>query len=211
MSTLSKTPAKLIVSALAVVLLPTLAACGGSDKAETKKKDSSSASSYPTIDATPAAGTSIKGTGYTYKLPADWQDITSQLKASQPGIDSGGRSTPPTDPFTANLNTLTTPNQVAASTPTKAELAEVAAQIKQEITPLAPSIKQLDPVTVDGVTTVRQEGAASNSGAKFYIEQFWLVAKGSSYGFTFAFPTSTPAAQRDTVTESVLASVKFAG
>lgn len=199
---------QLLASALVAVLLPTLAACGGSDDTA-KKSEAKSTSSYPKISGTPATGTTIKGTGYTYKLPTDWQDITSQLKANQPGIDSGGRATPPTDPFTTNLNTLTTPNQVKGETPTKAELSEVATQIKQEIAPLSPSAKRVSTVSVDGVPTVRQEGAASSNGAKFYIAQCWLVTKGSSYGFTFAFPTSTASASRDKLIGSVLSSVKF--
>lgn len=204
-----KSPAKLVASALATVLLLSVSACGGSDD-EKKKSADTSAPSYPKIDARPATGTSLKGTGYTYKLPTGWQDITSQLKATQPGIDSGGRATPPTDPFTANLNTLTTPNQIETSKPTTAQLKQVAAEIKSEIAPLSPTIKQLSPVSVDGVPTLRQEGPASNSGAKFYIEQYWLVTAGSSFGFTFAFPTSASAGDRDKVVESVLASVDLA-
>lgn len=204
---LSRTPAaKLLASALVVALVPTLAACGGSDD-----KDSgsgSSTASYPKIDAQPATGKSVEGTGYSYKLPNGWEDITSQLKATQPGVDSGGRATPPTDPFTANLNTLTTPNQVQDARPSLDDLKVVAAQIKKEIAPLSPDAKLLSPVSVDGVPTVRQEGPANNSGAKFYLEQYWMVTPGSSYGFTFAFPRSTSSAERDKVVGSVLASVK---
>jgi hypothetical protein len=207
---------KIAVTALAILVL---ASCG---KAATndKSKDASSASDSPSSSTSdspsespsstvaPATGIAMSGTGYAYHLPTGWDDISAQLKQSQPGIDTGGREKPATPPFTANMNTLTTPSQISG-TPSTSDLDGLAAQIKQEVKSLAPNVVTQPHTTLAGAPAVHQEGQANSSGTKFFLVQYFAVYKGNNYGVTFAFPAKTTAAQRSKVVDPVLASWKW--
>ena len=205
---------KIAATAFAVLLL---ASCGKA--ADTSSKDSStsaspssstseSASAAPSSTAAPASGKAMSGTGYTYHLPTAWEDISAQLKSNQPGIDTGGRAKPATPPFTANMNTLTTPSKISGD-PSNADLDALAAQIKGEVATLAPNISTKPRYSIAGAPAVHQEGAANSSGTKFYLVQYFAVYKGNNYGITFAFPTSTSAADREKVVQPVLSSWKW--
>ncbi|MEP6817816.1 MAG: hypothetical protein ABI873_19935 [Marmoricola sp.] len=198
---------KIAVTALAVLVL---ASCGStSTPAKTTKSGSSaSASASPSSTVAPAGGSAMSGTGYTYHLPNAWEDISAQLKRSQPGIDTGGRAKPATPPFTANMNTLTTPSRISGA-PSKSDLDALAAQIKQEVATLAPTVATKPQTTIAGAPAVHQEGRANSSGTKFYLVQYFAIYKGNNYGLTFAFPSSTNAAGRGRIVEPVLASWKW--
>ena len=205
---------KIAATALAVLLL---ASCGktagdASKNATTSSSPSAAASdpasAAPSSTAAPASGKAMTGTGYSYNLPSAWDDITSQLKSNQPSIDTGGRAKPPTPPFTANMNTLTTPSKISGD-PSNADLDALAAQIKGEVATIAPSIVTKPHFSIAGAPAVHQEGAANSSGTKFYLVQYFAVYKGDNYGITFAFPTSTSAADRDKVVLPVLSSWKW--
>lgn len=212
---------KIAVAAVAVVVL---ASCGSastdektSGKSSTAPSASASASdsgsdsgsSTPSTGASstakPARGLAMSGTGYTYHLPKSWEDISGQLKKNQPGIDTGGRAKPTTPPFTANLNTLTTPSQISGE-PTQSDLDKLATQIKGEVASLAPSIKTLPRATIAGSPAVHQEGDATSQGTKFFLIQYFAVRNGANYGVTFAFPAKTSPAEREKVVQPVLAS-----
>ena len=201
---------KVAVTALAVLVL---ASCGGkastnSAKGDTSASPSSSVSTAPSSTAAPAGGLSMSGTGYAYHLPKSWEDISAQLKKSQPGIDTGGRAKPATPPFTSNMNTLTTPSKISG-TPTQSDLDALASQIKQEVASLAPNVKTRPVTTIDGAPAVHQEGQATSAGTKFYLVQYFAVHKGNNYGLTFAFAKNTSPADRTKVVEPVLASWKW--
>ena len=205
---------KIAVTLLAVLVLTS---CGkSSDEPKTDaSKDSSpssstseSASAGPSATAQPATGKAMKGTGYGYNLPAGWEDITTQLKQNQPGIDTGGRAKPATPPFTANMNTLTTPSRVSGE-PSKADLDALAAQIKGEVASLAPNIETKPHFSIGGAPAVHQEGDANSSGTKFYLVQYFAVYKGNNYGITFAFPKGLSAGEREKFVQPVLASWKW--
>lgn len=204
---------KIAVTALAVLVL---ASCG---KASTDNKDtkddkstspsaSSSPSESPSSTVAPAAGIAMSGTGYGYHLPDAWEDISAQLKQSQPGIDTGGRAKPATPPFTANMNTLTTPSQISGE-PSDSDLDALAAQIKQEVASLAPTVQTKEHTTIAGAPAVHQEGDANSSGTKFYLVQYFAVYNGNNYGVTFAFPSGTNETARTKIIEPVLASWKW--
>lgn len=205
---------KIAATGLAVLLL---ASCGTSSgdasKATTTKTSpsaspSASASAAPSSTAAPASGKAMTGTGYSYNLPTSWEDISAQLKSNQPGIDTGGRAKPATPPFTANMNTLTTPSKISGN-PSNADLDALAAQIKGEVATLAPKIVTEPRFSIAGAPAVHQEGAANSSGTKFYLVQYFAVYKGNNYGITFAFPSSTSAADRERVVQPVLSSWKW--
>jgi hypothetical protein len=204
---------KIAITALAVLVL---ASCGKAStddgKADSSKTPSPSASASETPSntstATPAGGIAMKGTGYGYNLPKSWEDITAQLKSSQPGIDTGGRAKPATPPFTSNMNTLTTPSQISG-TPSDKDLQGLAAQIKQEVASLAPKVVTKPNTTIAGAPAVHQEGEANSGGTKFFLVQYFAVYNGNNYGVTFAFPKGTSDADRTKVVEPVLASWKW--
>jgi hypothetical protein len=208
---------KIAVTAAAVLLL---ASCGKSSDStasgSSSKSSSSSASASDTASsptAAPAGGTKMTGTGYTYSLPDGWTDISTDLKASQPGIDTGGRAAPATPPFTANLNTLTTPSDFKG-VPTSSDLDALAKQIKAEVATLSPDAKTLPHIKIDGSPAVHQEGDATSKDAqgkavKFFLVQYFVVHSGKNYGLTFAFPTDSTAGARDKIVQPVLASFKF--
>jgi hypothetical protein len=205
---------KIAATLLAVLVL---ASCGkssdepkssGSEVSSPSASASDSLSAGPSSTAKPSTGKAMAGTGYGYNLPKGWEDITTQLKQNQPGIDTGGRAKPATPPFTANMNTLTTPSKVSGE-PTKDDLDALAIQIKGEVKSLAPTIKTQPHVTIAGAPTVHQEGNANSSGTKFYLVQYFAIHKGDNYGLTFAFPTSVSASDRAKVVQPVLASWKW--
>jgi hypothetical protein len=181
---------------------------GGSDDSSPSSSTSESASAGPSSTAQPATGKAMTGTGYGYSLPDGWEDITTQLKQNQPGIDTGGRAKPATPPFTANMNTLTTPSKVSGD-PSKADLDALAAQIKGEVASLAPTIETKPHFSIGGAPAVHQEGNANSSGTKFYLVQYFAIYKGNNYGITFAFPKSTTAGEREKIVQPVLASWKW--
>ncbi len=206
---------KIAATALAVLVL---ASCGkasnGTSKASSSDtaSSSSSASSAPSASSTdtaaPATGRAMTGTGYAYHLPSKWQDITKQLKKTQPGIDTGGRQNPATPPFTANLNTLTTPSQIKG-TATDSDLTALAAQIKKEVATLAPKVQTKPNTAIDGAPAVHQEGAATSGKTKFFLVQYFAIYKGHNFGLTFAFPSKSTASQRNKVVDPVLSSWKW--
>lgn len=201
---------KIAATALAVLVL---ASCGKAStdgkKADSPKSESPSASASTTPSqtstATPASGIAMKGTGYAYHLPKAWEDITAQLKQSQPGIDTGGRAKPATPPFTSNMNTLTTPSQISGK-PSDKDLDGLAAQIKQEVASLAPNVETKEHTSIAGAPAVHQEGQANSGGTKFFLVQYFAVYNGNNYGVTFAFPSGTTEADRTKIVEPVLAS-----
>jgi len=169
---------------------------------------SESLSAGPSSTANPSTGKAMAGPDYGYNLPKGWEDITAQLKQNQPGIDSGGRARPATPPFTANMNTLSTPSKVSGD-PTEEDLDTLATQIKGEVKSLAPNIRTKQHVTIAGAPAVHQEGNANSSGTKFYLVQYFVIYKGKNYGLTFAFPKSASAGEREKVVQPVLASWKW--
>ena len=204
-----------IAATLLVVLV--LSSCGKSSdepKGDSSKvsspspSDSPSLSAGPSSTAAPSTGKAMSGTGYGYKLPKGWEDITSQLKQNQPGIDTGGRAKPATPPFTANMNTLTTPSKVTGD-PSEDDLSALASQIKAEVNSLAPNIVTKSNVTIAGAPAVHQEGPANSSGTKFYLVQYFAIHEGNNYGLTFAFRKKDSAAEREKVIQPVLASWKW--
>ncbi len=201
---------KISVTALALLVL---ASCGTASTTDNKSTNSASSTpsasvASPSSTVAPAGGLTMKGTGYAYHLPTGWEDISAKLKQSQPGIDTGGRAKPATPPFTANLNTLTTPSKITG-TPSASQLDSLAAQLKKEVVKLAPNVQTKPHTTIDGAPAVHQEGQANSSGTKFYLVQYFAVYKGNNYGVTFAFPAGTNPAARTKLIEPVLASWKW--
>lgn len=206
---------KIAVTALAILVL---ASCGkastNDSKGDSTKSDSASASASesasesPSSTVDPAGGLAMRGTGYGYNLPKGWEDISAQLKKSQPGIDTGGRQKPATPPFTSNMNTLTTPSQISGS-PSDSDLDGLAAQIKQEVASLAPKVETKEHTTIAGAPAVHQEGEANSGGTKFFLVQYFAVYNGNNYGVTFAFASGTSEANRTKTIEPVLASWKW--
>jgi hypothetical protein len=205
---------KIAATLLAILVL---ASCGkssdepkssGSDVSSPSASASDPLSAGPSSTANPSTGKAMAGTGYEYNLPKGWEDITAQLKQNQPGIDTGGRAKPATPPFTANLNTLTTPSKVSGE-PAEDDLDALAAQIKGEVASLAPNIQTKPHVTIAGAPAVHQEGDANSSGTKFYLVQYFAIHKASNYGLTFAFRKGTSPAEREKIVQPVLASWKW--
>jgi hypothetical protein len=206
---------KIAATLLAVLVL---ASCGkssdepksgsSSDISSPAASASESLSAGPSSTAKPSTGKAMAGTGYVYNLPQGWEDITAQLKQNQPSIDTGGRAKPATPPFTANMNTLTTPSKVSGA-PTADDLDALAAQIRGEVKTLAPKIQTRPHVTIAGAPAVHQEGDANSSGTKFYLVQYFAIHKNKNYGLTFAFPKGASAGEREKVVQPVLASWKW--
>src|SRR4051795_13041599 len=206
---------KIAATLLAVLAL---ASCGkSSDEPKSGSSDVSSSpaasaseslSAGPSSTANPSTSKAMAGNGYVYHLPKGWEVITAQLKQNQPGIDTGGRAKPATPPFTANMNTLTTPSKVSGE-PTKDDLDALSAQIKGEVKSLAPKIQTKPTVTIAGAPAVHQEGNANSSGTKFYLVQYFVIHKNNNYGLTFAFPKGQSAGAREKIVQPVLASWKW--
>lgn len=203
--------ARTAVALLAVVALTSCSKSDSTAKDATSTSASASASSSAPASPTaaPATGVEVKGTGYTYRLPQGWEDITADLKKAQPGIDSGGRATPATPPFTANLNVLTTSSDIKGK-PTDAQLTALGKALKAEVAQISPDMASKPNTLLDGATALHQEGNAVSGPSKFFLVQYLAVNDGSNYSLTFAFPRSVSAGDRDKVASAVVASFRFA-
>ncbi|GAA1395228.1 hypothetical protein GCM10009599_20990 [Luteococcus peritonei] len=126
---------------------------------------------------TPATGTTIKGSGYTYVVPKGWKDARKQAGANAAKMDTVVANFGDTDGFAANINVIKTGIADLAKDP------EAFDKMREQLEAQGGTgIKELPATTLQGAPAVRYKVTMQGNSA----EQ-WLVSQGKeTYVLTFS-------------------------
>ena len=151
----------------------------------------------------PATGPKVTGTGYTYRVPTIWADVTKRAKTMQARVDTAASEKAATDGFADNLSVDVGSEDVT--------LDQLATSIPVELEALVKKLEALPRVTIDGVEALHFRGPARSAGTDYFLEQFAAVHDGGVVVINFSLGRSMTAARRDALIASVMASWKWAG
>jgi predicted small secreted protein len=181
-------------AALVLVAGLTLAACsaGSGDGGD------AGASDVATISAAPATGEAVTGDGYEYSLPDGWTTTDDPSLVGQ--ADTLAYDATDTDDFSDNINVLLSP--AGEVTPDQVET-----QGLQEFTNGGSTDVAVDErLMIAGSEAAHLSGPLSAGGASYFLEQYYPSHDGQTYVVTFSFSDTLSDADRDAVTDAVLAS-----
>ncbi|NYG60474.1 hypothetical protein BJ980_003397 [Nocardioides daedukensis] len=200
-----------LAPALAAVLgLSLLGACGGDDEPDAKKSasPSPSATAEPSASETalrdtdfgrPATGKTVKGKGYTYRMPKGW--VKGTPLATDPSIDSVAEEADADDGF---LDNITVAHQKA---PAGSTLDELEASVASQLAKTVPDLDVQPRVVLDGVEALHYRGAAKVDSVRYFLEELVTIDdKGAITVITFSFSPELGATSRTKLVDSVLAS-----
>ncbi len=216
-------------TALAVVLLLGVAACGGdgddADRAESTASASPTESAEPTDDpssshgisdapepddpcVTDAAGAGqAAGDGFAFAPPKGWQDVSDQLTAALTGGNVSGIAwadrASVDDGFADNLNVI-----VTADTGVD-DVEQLREQFSTELSQAASDVTPGEDREVACETALYQTATTTQQGHDLVYDQVLVVRDGDTYVLTFTHTADTPAATRETVVSGTLASWKW--
>jgi hypothetical protein len=186
---MSRTLSPVAALALSAVLL--LAGCSSTDPG-TEPAPSSSAPA-----AEPASGDTITGTGYSYAVPEDWGD-PGPVEGFDP--DSFAADLDDADGFADNVNVILSPAG-------KVELEQVESAGPGELEGGGATNVTVEPrVTVAGTEASHISAGLASEGTEYLIEQFYVNSDEQTYIVTFSFSPDVADADRQSVTDAVLAS-----
>jgi hypothetical protein len=146
----------------------------------------------------PATGPVITGTGYTYRVPKTWGDVTARAKKVQASSDSAASEKAATDGFADNIS--------VGYQSTDATLAELEAVLPAKLRSLVKKLDTLPHVTIDGVEALHHRGLAQSAGTTYFLEQFAVLRDGRVAIINFSLGQSLPVAEREAMVASVMAS-----
>jgi hypothetical protein len=150
------------------------------------------------IDAAPATGDTISGTGYSYAVPEGWG--VPEGGAASFGGDTLAADLEDADGFADNVNVILSPaGEVSADQVESAGADELKGSGGTDV-------QVLDRVSVAGSESAHLRASLSSSGVDYDIEQYYLTSDGQTYIVTFSFSSGLPDDQRVSTAESVLAS-----
>jgi hypothetical protein len=214
----------------ALVLVPGLTACSGSDPSRDTSPEaavSSGASSAPPSSAPPSTGPAeetpsaadssltassgaasssaaarrLAGDGYSFALPAGWRDATEQFKEYSELIDAGAvNAEQDGQPFSDNVNVLRNADQ-AELPPAQAEH-----QFVEELGTVAEGVKVQPAATVDGVEVLHLSGRTVAGEVTALTDQYIAYVDDVYFVVTFSYDSGTPRIQRKAEVASMLAS-----
>ena len=195
------------VAALAIVSTLSLAGCGGSSDGGSDDKpdsDSTSATKAPADDVDAADGDSIKGTGYSFTLPTDWEVPTQDIPGTEQ-TDTFAANLKDTDGFADNVNVIRLdPAPID-------DLDDLEKGLVKELEGAGSSdVTVRDRTDIDGDDAVHIASGQNQKGATYLTEQFNAIHDGVSYVITFSFSDTVSQADRDKVADSVLTTWKWA-
>jgi len=181
---------------VAFVLAPALAGCGGgSGTARTPAS--------PTIQApspvAPATGVKVPGTGYAFRVPEHWRDVTKQV--STPGVDTAAAAATATAGFTSNINVV-----VANRAFTAGELTEVTERARSQVDGNANDYRIEEPTRVADALAGHLRGMHDSGKTSYWLEQYLISHGKHTYVVSFSYSPKVPEAKRDQQIASVLAS-----
>ncbi len=194
---------------VALALAPLLAGCGGGPggSADPGTSASPTPSTAPVI-ATPspaAAATGIKvaGTGYAFRAPARWRDVSKQVSAR--GVDTAVAAARATAGFTSNINVVISNESFAAD---QVEQFTENARVQVDGTTSDSVVEQ--PTRVAGAVAGHLRGMHNSGKTSYWLEQYLISHGTHTYVVSFSFSPKVPAAKRNHQVASVLASWSWA-
>lgn len=153
---------------------------------------------------TPATATTIKGTGYTYQVPAGWRDTKQMLKSQGVNADTGAANGKDTDGFADNINVLSTGVGNLVGKPGAQE--QVMAQLKEQG---ATKLKALPATTLDGKKVIRYSATMPVDKRTNDVEQWLVSTAGDTFVITFSGGQGVTEAQRAKVFGPIVSSWKW--
>jgi hypothetical protein len=209
-------------AALAIVLTGGLASCGDDEEAPRGAESSPAASASPDESAgqetepaeptesasspavRPANGKQFRGDGFVFRTPKGWTNATRKARELNPLVKLAAADAPDDTGFATNVNVVVA--DAGVQEPDEEDLEQISAAIQKRLTSLVPKLEVNDTTEVAGQPALSHEGAAAKSGLRYYIHQFVAFNEGKAYTITFSFSRQTKPAERDRVTDAVLAS-----
>ncbi len=188
---------KTLARSLAVLalLVATLAGCGGSGSDDESKP-------ARTSSAKPADGKTLRGTGYSVKVPSGWGTPPGGIAGFDP--DAFAADLSDKDGFADNVNV------VKDDTLTQFKGDKLEDAVKSGLTSAkAADVAIKDRLQIDGEEAVHVEAIFSLNGTKYRTKQYVVAHDDAGYVVTVSFSTSVPEAERDKVSESILTTWKW--
>lgn len=150
------------------------------------------------LDATPASGPLVSGTGYTLNAPEGWLQTDEVAGTDVVVVDQVA-----VDGFAANLNVVVSPaGLISLDTYETAGIAELEAYG-------ATDIVVNDRFELDGVEVGHVSGAMSAQGMTYRSEQYAINSDDQTYILSFAFNDSVASGDRIALAETVLVTWSF--
>jgi hypothetical protein len=181
-------------AAVAALLVALLTACGGSgsdgDDADGGKPTATASASQGSQES----GTEITTDEFTYTVPPGWEE-SEESRALSLAIDLQDK-----DGFSDNINVVRD-NTVAAVDGDQLE--KSVENVLQSVNATGISVK--DRIEIDGEEAVHVGAVFESNGKKYRTEQYAVSHRDKGYVVTVSFSPDVPEAQRDTVSESILA------
>jgi hypothetical protein len=213
-------------AALAIVLTGGLSACGDDEKAPQGAESSTAASASPSESPSetsspdaesaepsesatspsvrPANGKQFRGAGFAFRAPKGWTNATAKARELNSLVKLAAADAPDSTGFATNVNVVVA--DAGVQEPNAEQLEQISEAIEKRLTSLVPKLKVNDTTEVAGQPALDHEGPAAKGGVRYYIHQFGAFNEGNAYTITFSFSRQTKPAQRDRVTDAVLAS-----
>jgi hypothetical protein len=187
-------------SVATVAILLAITGCGGGSGSEEDVTTSpASEREASTLSAAPADGATISTDDFTYTVPKGWEQ-SDQSTALSLAIDLQDK-----DGFSDNLNVVRDNTVVGVKGD---ELEEAIEKVLTGVR--AADITTKDRIQIDGEEAVHIGAVFETNGKKYRTEQYALGHDDSGYVITFSFSPDVTAAQRDKLSESILATWKWA-
>ena len=188
-------------AALVLVSTLSLAGCGSSDGDGGSDGGSGSDDTATSkTDVAPAAGDTISAEAFEFSVPDGWKDS----KSAMPTALAVAADSTDDDGFSDNVNVLGDNTIAGLDT---AEVEEAAEKVLKDFK--ATDIKVKDPIEVAGEESAHIGAIFEQNGIKYRTEQYALSHDDKGYVITFSYSETLPEADRDKVSESILASWKW--
>ena len=195
--TFSDMPSLVRSTAVATLLVATLAACGAIGGGDTPTPTPTTPRTTP-LSAEPAHGPVISNDDFSYTAPEGWEE-SDESRAMSLAVDVHDE-----DGFVDNINVVTDSTLVGLQ---GTELEDAAEQMLGDAS--ATQIRAKDPIEIDGEEAAHTSAAVELSEPKYRIEQYAFSHGDSGYVVTISFSPEVPAAERDEVSESILTTWKW--
>jgi hypothetical protein len=198
MTTRRSGPARALVATAAVLVL---SACGSSDELGDSDSDSSDSGS-----SEEASAERITGDGYSFEIPAGWEDVGDQQEAQ--GADTFVRAEDAVDEFRSNINTIVTEapgvEDFQLDDPELEQLREQLATSTEGQTGVRP--EPIDDLELDGTSAIGHHvDEFEAQGRTLTLTQYLVVRDEVSYTVTLTAASADAEAAEDAA-ESVVES-----
>jgi hypothetical protein len=181
-------------AAVAALLVALLTACGGSGSDGADADGGKPTATASASQGSQESGTEITTDEFTYTVPPGWEE-SEESRALSLAIDLQDK-----DGFSDNINVVRD-NTVAAVDGDQLE--KSVENVLQSVNATGISVK--DRIEIDGEEAVHVGAVFESNGKKYRTEQYAVSHRDKGYVVTVSFSPDVPEAQRDTVSESILA------